>query len=541
MIKLKFRESRRCSTVISVVGAGLLAAACSYEEPVDSAEQVGATTGALTLDSGASAAADATDEAAAVVANKYFVGLKPQAARQAAADPAAIASAGSAVPLSPVAIVGRNLEQRHGGKVHRAYQHAVQALAMELSAAQLESLKADPDVAYVEPVPVRRTGAMQIGAVWGLDRLDQRPLSLDYTYTSPNGGAAIVHAYVLDTGAYAQHTAFGGRVTGGWNFISNNNDTSDWDVDGHGTHVAGTIGSSTWGVAKQVQLHPLKVCGVHGMGICDDIAIVAALDWLVANHQSPAVANMSISGPSSQTEDNAVNAAIASGVTLVTIAGNNGGNACNYGPGDLPNPITVASVDKTDTRAPDSNFGTCVDLFAPGVNITSAGLTQGSSAVMSGTSMAAPHVTGVAALYLALNPKATPSAVAAALLAQATPGIVQSPGAGSPNLLLYEGFLNAGPCDGLCSNPTSFSFAFNSSYSSGNLGTGASCRATASPVTGGNCGNFASGRTLKVNGVTKACNGQTWAAPPVSRNGGYCVQTTAGDYSWAYFSLWSSP
>jgi subtilisin family serine protease len=160
---------------------------------------------------------------------------------------------------------------------------------------------------------------------------------------------------------------------------------------------------------------------------------------------------------------------------------------------------------------------------------------------MSGTSMAAPHVTGVAALYLALNPKATPSAVAAALLAQATAGIVQSPGTGSPNLLLYEGFLNAGPCDGLCSNPTSFSFAFNSSYPSGNLGTGAICRATSSPVTGGNCGNLASGRTLKVNGLTKVCNGQTWQVPPVSRNGGYCVQTTAGDYSWAYFTLWSSP
>jgi subtilisin family serine protease len=458
----------------------------------------------------------------------YFVGLKKGVTSLTGSGPT-------------VADVGGSLQGKHGGRVHRTYQHAVQALAMELSASQLDTLKADPQVAYVEPVPVRTLAATQNNpGSWGLDRIDQRQLPLNSAYTYPDAGASIVHAYVLDTGVYAAHTAFGGRVTGGWNFIADNSDISDWDPDGHGTHVTGTIGSSTWGVAKQVQLHPLKVCGVHGSGMCDDIAIVDAIEWMTTSAQHPAVANMSFLGPKSQTETDAINAAIASGVTVVACAGNSGADACDIAPAYIPGVITVASVDNTNTRASDSSYGTCVDLFAPGVNITSAGLTQGSSAVMSGTSMAAPHVTGTAALYLALNPKATPSAVASALAAQATPGIVVNPGTGSPNLLLYEGFMNAGPCDGLCNNPTSFTFAFNNNYQSGNLGTGAVCRATTSPVTGGNCGNFASGRTLQVNGVTKVCNGQNWQTPPASRNGGYCIQTTSGNYSYAYFTLWSS-
>ncbi|GAB3436565.1 S8 family peptidase [Flindersiella endophytica] len=322
-----------------------------------------------------------------------------------------------------------------GGKVKFTYSHALNGYAADLSSDALASVRANPDVDYVQAVQKVGIDETQTPVTWGIDRLDQRalPLSDSYTYTSTGEG---VTAYIIDTGIRTSHQDFGGRATSGFDAIDGG--TAD-DGHGHGTHVAGTVGSNTYGVAKGVSLVAVRVLDDQGSGT--DAQVIAGIDWVTENHQAgaPAVANMSLGGGVSASLDAAVEASIADGVTYALAAGNDyGGDACDGSPGRVAPAITVGSTDSSDNRSSFSNIGSCVDIFAPGSDIESLGNSSDTAtATMSGTSMATPHVTGAAALYLDANPSATPAQVASGLTDAATPDAVGDPGSGSPNKLLF--------------------------------------------------------------------------------------------------------
>jgi subtilisin family serine protease len=324
----------------------------------------------------------------------------------------------------------------YGGKRHHVYQHALHGYSAEMTAAQAERVADDPMVAFVEEDGVVHADATQSGATWGIDRLDQRdrPLSGTYTYNFDGSG---VHAYVIDTGIRATHTQFAGRVGNGFTAISDGNGTND--CAGHGTHVSGTIGGSTYGVAKRVTLHPVRVLGCDGSG--SNSGVVAGIDWVRANHLNPAVANMSLGGGASSATDTAVANATAAGVTMVVAAGNSNADACTTSPARAPSAITVGSTTSGDVRSSFSNWGTCVDIFAPGSSITSSWNTSDTATnTISGTSMATPHVVGVVALYLQQHGTTSVSTVTSALKSAASVNKVTSIGTGSPNLLAYSLF-----------------------------------------------------------------------------------------------------
>ncbi|GAA4344644.1 S8 family peptidase [Kangiella taiwanensis] len=332
-----------------------------------------------------------------------------------------------------------NLGMAYKAQVTRTYQKAIKGGVFQMSEAQAQKLAQDPRVELVEEDQIVSIAATQNNPTWGIDRVDQRnlPLSNSYTY---NTGASNVNAYILDTGINNNHSDFGGRASSGYDFIDNDNNASD--CQGHGTHVAGTVGSNTYGVAKDVNLIGVRVLDCQGSGSYS--AIISGMDWVADNHVKPAVANMSLGGGSSSSVDNAVQGMTNAGVTVVVAAGNDNSNACNYSPARAASAITVGSTTSNDSRSSFSNYGNCLDIYAPGSSITSTSINGGSTS-MSGTSMAAPHVAGIAALYLANNPNASVSQVTQAITDAATPNKVSDAKSGSPNLLAYSLFDGSNP------------------------------------------------------------------------------------------------
>ena len=330
-----------------------------------------------------------------------------------------------------------------GGTVHFRYRRALNGFAATLPAQALSALQRNPNVDYIVADGIATTagaGSDNTVSSWGLDRIDQRnrPLSNSYEWTHDGTG---VHAYILDTGIRTSHTAFGGRASVGFDAIGDGQNGND--CNGHGTHVAGTVGGAEYGVARGVQLVAVRVLNCAGSGSWSQV--IAGVDWVASHRVKPAVANMSLSGGGNSALDAAVSNAVAAGVTFAVAAGNSSANACNYSPARAPTVLTVGSTTSSDARSSFSNYGTCVDIFAPGSSITSAWNTSNAAVgTISGTSMASPHVAGVAALYLDSDESATAAEVASAIVNSSTPDKVTSAGSGSPNRLLYSLFDDGG-------------------------------------------------------------------------------------------------
>ena len=334
------------------------------------------------------------------------------------------------------ATVARDLVNAAGGSLLRVYTSAIKGFAAQLSAPAAAALEGNPLVASVEADQVMRADVTQAmdanGDPWGLDRIDQGALPLSRTYTYTGTGAG-VHAYIIDTGIWTLQPEFGGRA----NNVFDAYHATGEDCNGHGTHVAGTIGAATFGVAKAVSLHGVRVLSCAGIGLNSDV--IAGVDWVSANHVNPAVANMSLGGGKSAALDQAVTNLWNSGVFLAVAAGNDNVDACTESPSGAPSVFTVAASEKTDAKASYSNWGTCVELYAPGSAIKSTYLAT--TMTLSGTSMATPHVVGVSALYKATFGDASSATVANWIITNSTAGVITGNVSGTPNRLLFKGTL----------------------------------------------------------------------------------------------------
>ncbi|MEP6621715.1 MAG: S8 family peptidase, partial [bacterium] len=333
------------------------------------------------------------------------------------------------------------IERSHGAVIERIYTSAIKGAAMQLADAAAIALRSDANVLSVEQDQTVSISTTQTNPPsWGLDRIDQHALPLSASYTYAGNGAGVT-VYIIDTGINYGHTEFGGRAVPGIDEVTLGGGAVD--CAGHGTHVSGTIGGTSYGVAKGVSLVGVRVLDCSGSGTVS--GVIAGVDWVTAHKTLPAAANMSLGGSFSATLNQAVANSIAAGVVYGVAAGNSSGNACLESPSSTSTAIVVGATDITDHFASFSNFGTCVHINAPGVNIKSSwiGSTTATNTI-SGTSMATPHVVGAAALYLQANPSATPSQVKSALTSNATSGVIIGVPASTPNLLLYTGFIGAG-------------------------------------------------------------------------------------------------
>ncbi|CAL9343146.1 Aqualysin-1 [Streptomyces sp. enrichment culture] len=329
---------------------------------------------------------------------------------------------------------GKDLVDEYGGTVRKTFGSALNGYTATLSATEARRLAADPAVASVEQDQrVRLTDTTQTNAPWGLDRIDQTSLPLSGTYTYPDSAGSGVTAYVIDTGVRITHQQISGRATYGYDAVDG--DTIASDGNGHGTHVATTIAGTTHGVAKKAKIVAVRVLDNNGSGTT--AGVIAGIDWVTKNHSGPSVANMSLGGGVSTALDTAVRNSIASGVTYAVAAGNSSANATSFSPARVTEAVTVGATTSTDARASYSNYGSVLDVFAPGSSITAGWHTSDTATnTISGTSMATPHVAGAAAVYLANHTSATPAQVASALVNGATTGKVTGAGPGSPNRLL---------------------------------------------------------------------------------------------------------
>ncbi|MCB1583210.1 MAG: S8 family serine peptidase [Xanthomonadales bacterium] len=340
--------------------------------------------------------------------------------------------------------IGVDIATKAKGQMKRQYSAAINGMVLNTKAQKsVMALLKDPRVDYIEADQTIKLSGSQSGATWGLDRIDQANLPLNNTYNYDADGTG-VNAYVIDTGIRITHNEFGNRGQSGYTAINDGNGTND--CQGHGTHVAGTIASTTYGVAKNAKLIAVRVLGCDGSG--SNSGVIGGVDWVAANHVKPAVANMSLGGGASSALDSAVSSAVSQGVTMVVAAGNDNSNACNYSPARAASAITVGSTTSSDARSSFSNYGSCLDIYAPGSSITSTWSTSNTATnTISGTSMASPHVAGVAALYLDDNPNATPAQVEAAIENAAIANKVSDAKTGSPNLLLNNFYGGSGNPD----------------------------------------------------------------------------------------------
>jgi aqualysin 1 len=460
-------------------------------------------------------------------------GQAPLAAPGADAAPLLSAAPGKAIDGQYIVVLNDGADARSvaavaGVSPKHVYTAALDGFSASLNQGQLVALQHNPNVQWVQQDQVVEVSTTQTGAIWGLDRIDQRnlPLSTTYDYTPTGTG---VRAYVIDTGIYTGHNEFGGRASIGWDGILDGSE----DCNGHGTHVAGTLGGTTYGVAKNVTLIGVRVfaCGNTG----STSTIIAGIDWTAANAVKPAVANMSLGGAADPATDAAVNGLINAGVIAVVAAGNDNLPACNYSPARVANAITVGATTSTDGRWMYSNYGSCVDVFAPGVNIYSAwiGHPYGTGSI-SGTSMATPHVSGVAALYLEGNTTAAQATVASAIINSATPNKVVNPGTGSPNRLLYSPLtvLGSGAITYTGSLPVTNSSLYQPS-SSGYTST----------LSGAHTGNL-TGTGTDFDLYLQKWNGLSWATVATSLNStsteSITYNGTAGTYRWRVYSYLGS-
>lgn len=437
-----------------------------------------------------------------------------------------------------IATQAQRLTGRFGGQPRHVYDPVQRGFSATMSSQQAQRLAADPAVASVEAVQrITVTDTQNNPPNWGDDRIDQRSLPLNQAFTYPANPGQGVTVYVLDTGLNASHTDFSGRVRQGTDIVDG--DSNPADCHGHGTHVAGTAVGTTYGIAKKASLVPVRVLDCQGTGTNDDL--IAGINWVRANAQKPAVANYSIgcgSRCSSQAMDSAVSSLISSGVQFVQAAGNNGDDACYYSPQGVAAAITVGNSNSSDARNSTSNYGSCLDLFAPGTSIVSASYSSNTgSATMTGTSMASPHVAGAAALFLGANPGATPAQVRDALVGNGTTGKITSAGSGSPNVLLYVGSATSG--DPVVANPGNRSSAVGQqvdvqvqgsggttpyTWSASGLPAGLSIGASTGRITGAATTAGTSNVTVTLkDAANKTASAQfTWT---VTTGGGGCTPT----------------